>query len=100
MAGFWDQFTDDEANYSLDVIYGDIPDSMQGIFRNTVLASDNYFLFSDADKEVIAEHFVEYFIDGGGGIRPDQDAWLADLGMDHDEFDWGGWAELYDSIHG
>lgn len=103
MAGpgdFWSQFTDDEAEYGFDIVYGGIPDNMQGIFRNTVIASDTYFLYSREDKQVIADDFAEYFYYGGSGIRPDQDAWLGQLGLSHDDFDWGGWAELYDTVHG
>lgn len=98
--GFWDQFNDDEAEYSFDIDYTGIPENMHGIYRNTVMLSDTYFLYSDEDKRVIAEDFYEYFYYGGNGIRPDQDAWLAQLGLVNRDFDWGGWGELYDSVHG
>ncbi len=103
MAGpgdFWSQFTDDSADYGPDIVYGDIPEFMQGIFRNTVEGSDNYFLYSSEDKAVIAEDFMEYFYYGGSGTRPDQDVWLGQLGLGHDDFDWNSWGELYDTVHG
>jgi hypothetical protein len=98
--GFWDQFINDEADYGFEIVYGEIPEYMQGIYRNTVLQSDTYFLYSREDKEVLASDFLEYFYYGGYGIRPDQDAWLEQIGLDHRDFDWGGWGELYDTVHG
>ena len=104
MAGpgdFWSQFSDFEDDDNLfEIDYTGIPDFLHGVYRNTVMASDSYFLYSPEDKRVIAEDFSEYFYYGGGGIRPDQDAWLSQLGLSHEDFDWGGWGELYDTVHG
>ena len=99
---FWDQFNDDEFNagYSTDIIYTGIPERFHGIFENTVMDSPTYFLYSDDDKQVIAEDFYEYFVYGGGGIRPDQDTWLGQLGLVHEQFEWNQWGELYDTVHG
>lgn len=103
MAGgsFWDQFGDDSADFDFHIEYGDIPEDMHGIYRNTVMQSDDYFLYPQEDREYLAETFYEYFVVGAGfGSRVDQDEWLAQLGMDHDDFRWDVWGELYDSVHG
>lgn len=96
--GFWDEFdidhlSDTAANLDR------IDPAFWGLYANTVSASDTYSELDSREKEILAEDFMDMFVYGGYS-RADQEAWLAELGLYSDDFDWEAWFELYDSVHG
>jgi hypothetical protein len=95
--GFWDDFEIDRLSEHAEL--SSIDPRFWDMYENTVSASDTYAELSPEERSIIADDFMDMFVYGGYS-RADQDAWLAELGLYHEDFDWDTWFELYDSVHG
>lgn len=95
--GFWEEFELDRVS-DIAEYHTRIHPSFWAIYENTISASDTYAELDPREKEILADDFMDMFAYGGYS-RADQDAWLAELGLYHDDFDWDTWYELYDSVH-
>lgn len=96
--GFWEDFELDRLSDTA-AWMEQIDPRFWSIYENTVDASDTYNELSPEEKHILADDFMDMFVYGGYS-RADQDAWLAELGLYHEDFDWDAWYELYDSVHG